>query len=385
VAAQPKQPEPAKKKPPMQLSARSIETWVDRTPTRSQLKKAVCTGRVVVHQDPDPNNKDQKRGTDITAHRLDVDQYEAGNVMTVTATPGEYALVQFDKLSVLGPEVFIDQRNNLATVKGRGSMLMPAATDLQGADLKDPADVTVYWTDGMEFRGAEKTVVYDGNVQAIQKESRVLCQTMQVTLDRAVWLNPASDPDKKKGGPGGSTAAKIDNVLCDMHPRLPPADGAANAPLSPVVYIEKNRDERNRVVRQQLLTAREMHFDNLESKLKAAGPGEVRIWQLGAKDMAGPRPQQQPTAKAQPKGGSADEEMKLTRVVFKGRMSAVSQKNKKQTATFYDDVEVINLPADKPEMAIDAAKLPAGAIRLVCDKEMYVISHPPAGGAKGYQ
>jgi hypothetical protein len=42
---------------------------------------------------------------------------------------------------------------------------------------------------------------------------------------------------------------------------------------------------------------------------------------------------------------------------------------------FYQNVEVINVPAKSPEAAVDRFRLPVGAVRLTCAERLIVTSH----------
>jgi lipopolysaccharide export system protein LptA len=70
----------------------------------------------------------------------------------------------------------------------------------------------------------------------------------------------------------------------------------------------------------------------------------------------------QPQAPNTPK---AEEELKLTRVTYLGRMFA---NNNTRTAIFYDNVEVVNVPSDNPDLPIDIDHLPEGGLYLRCEQ-----------------
>src|SRR5207253_2419220 len=153
-----------------------------------ELERARCDGGVTVHQDPTdptpPPGGIAPRRMDITCQTLHVDQSPQGSVMTVVGTDEKPGEVHYDTVTIIGPKVKIDQVLNETTVDGRGTLVMPAGSDLSGTDLKTPEVVTVHWRDSMVFNGSRKFAVFVGKVNATQGESWVVCHTMRVVLDR---------------------------------------------------------------------------------------------------------------------------------------------------------------------------------------------------------
>src|SRR5262249_59778899 len=90
----------------------------------NDLEKLWCEGAVHVRQEPE--SKDDK-GVDITGQTLQLVKFPEGHILTVTGAPAE---VQLDKLTILGPEVNIDQKENKAWVNGLGAMRMPSNAKL---------------------------------------------------------------------------------------------------------------------------------------------------------------------------------------------------------------------------------------------------------------
>jgi hypothetical protein len=88
----------------------------------------------------------------------------------------------------------------------------------------------------------------------------------------------------------------------------------------------------------------------------------VRLVQLGTKGEALPGPAGAPVE-------SREQELKLTRVTYLGRMFA---NNHTRIAKFYDNVEVVHLPGDNPDLPIDLDRLPPGGMYLRCERlEVY--------------
>ncbi len=412
VAGGPKTPPPpAKPKPPTVIRAKTIDTWVTRVPvppapkappvagkpaeppsapaTKYQLDRARCEDDVTVHQDPTDPAK--PRGVDILGRLLIIDGSPEGSVMTVygwnPSRPGE---VHQEEMSLLGPEVILDQVHNAAFVKGRGALTMPTNSDLSGGELNQPEVVVIHWRDSMTFRGAQRSAEFVGKVSARQGESWMLCHTMHVKFDRPIYFNTA----QKKAAPGKpDDKAKIDTVRCN------PAPGdAADDPRELFVYYNQVEfDKTGKMVKSQQLRAQVLEvFAQFQDAaggekyqlVNADGPeGQLRIWQLGDKDPAGPSPKgpaspmppapkgPQPPMAPAPKPPSDDQEMKLTQIKFRGRMTAIDKGKVFQKATFDDTIEVISVPADSPTVAIERFRLPPRAVLLTCTKELVVWSH----------
>jgi hypothetical protein len=330
-----------KPKKPIDLRARSVQATVLRTGEKNDLDKLWCEGNVDVHQEP--ANEDDK-GVDIRGQTLQLTKQTEGNILVVT---GDLAYVQLNKIAIIGPEVNIDQVANKAWVNGIGSMKMPTTTTLEGQKLEQPKELTVHWNKAMFFNG--KCAEFHGGVQTEQDAARLACQEMQVYLDRIVSL---------REGEKGEKPAKIEKLVCDRK-----------------VRVEEPKFAENRLVGYQRIVAPELSVDNEDGHVIAPGPGVVHILQLGNKGdtFATPgsqptnprRPASEPTPSRLPGSQKSDEELKLTRVAFSGRMFA---NNNTRTAVFYDNVEVVNLPADDPDVTIDLDRLPKGAMHMRCEQ-----------------
>jgi hypothetical protein len=336
-------PPPPVKKPPIDLRARTVETVVLRKGTENELDEVHCAGGVRVHQDPAPG---EPRGIDITGATLHIKHYPEGNVMDVLGHPNRLAEIVLPKLALLGPDVQVDQRANTARVKGGGSMRLPSATDLNGVPLAKPTEMTIHWLREMQFVG--DYAVFVGGVQAEQLGRRVQTPRMTVKLDRVVKLNPANDKAKPDAKPTAKEEpAKVDRVECDT-------DGQREVR---VLIEDGERGPLGAWTKFQRIVALTTVLDNLDNRLDASGPGEVRLLQMGRKDgTLSPAP-------ASPTSAPAEQEMKLTRVRFRGKMMA---DNKQRTASFIEEVEVVYLPSDNPDLVIDLDRLPPTAFTLRC-------------------
>jgi hypothetical protein len=418
-------PPKEKPKPPLKLRARAVDSWVVRYPAipaeakpaakgpapaaaadakdpseptlKYELEKARCEGQVIVHQDPDDPEK--PRGLDVLGNVLLIDKTPQGSVLTVTGTEKELGQVHHEGMSIVGPKVVIDQLHNVCTVDGRGGLSMPASTDLGGNDLKQAETLLVVWRDSMTFSGSTRTAEFVGKVRAAQGESWVICHTLQVTLDREVYFNQLGKPEKPAAPPArGPVAAKdpkgkekdgpkVDRVFC-----YPAPDDAKDEPKgsSEVTFNQVERDDAGKVVKVQQLTARELAvFAQAQDdgrgekyqRVEANGPGTVRIWQPGQRDLTGPEAAPTPATGAPPK--PPETEMKLTIVSFGGRMSTKDKAKLYQEATFRMNVEVISVPTDSPDAVVERHRLPPRSTVLTCTDQVVVSSHkrkdgPPA-------
>jgi lipopolysaccharide export system protein LptA len=349
--------DPNAKKPPMELSARTVDAYVLRTGERNDLERLWCQGDVHVHQEPAAPDD---RGVDILGETLQLDHAPDGSVMVVTGHLGQ---VQMNKICILGPEILIDQKRNTAKVNGVGAMQMLTKSSLEGEPLAEPTELTVNWDKEMFFNG--QYAVFQGGpggIQAEQVNSRLRCKEMQVFLDRPVSF--------KEGDKGGQPA-KVKNLVCDKK-----------------VVIEDTTREGPELRRYTRLTSPSVALDNESGEVRASGPGVVHILQLEAEDegpLGNPAPARPPagwpngpTKKDVPpdepakKDPPADDPAKkeaakrlvLTRVQYLASMYA---NNRARTAIFRGDVDTVHVPTDNPDLVVDLDRLPPGGMHMHCE------------------
>jgi lipopolysaccharide export system protein LptA len=350
AAPRPAPPAPPARKP-IDLAARSVQAFIIREGEQNQLDNVHCEDNVRVHQDPPTP---QEKPIDMRGRTLRLKHKPEGNVLVVTGSPQAPGEVHMPDLSLLGPNITIDQVENTAEVLGIGSMRMASTTDFEGKKLSQPADLTVTWKEKMRFTGQH--ALFTGFVHAEQEDTSLLCQTMQVFLNRPVSLAQRTGEARAPG----AAPASVDKVVCD------------NAGQPQPVSIEKSeRDARGRLVHYQRLESGEVALYKEEGRMDA-GRGIVRLLQLGPKGEPGVGPQRGGPDKRPPPGPAKppEEEYKLTLVRYNGSMKV---NNPNRTVHFFDDVEVLHLPADDPSLqhrVFDqiANKLPAGALYLHCSK-----------------
>jgi lipopolysaccharide export system protein LptA len=352
-----------KPKPPIELCARSVVVHVLRDGPKNDLEQLSCEGAIHVHQEP---ASAEDRGMDIRGETLQLSHHADGGILVVN---GNLAQVQFDKMAILGPEVNIDQCANKAWVNGVGAMQMLTETNFEGNKLAKPSELTIHWKEAMFFNG--KNAEFRGGIQAEQQTSRLLCEEMQVTFDRPVSLK-----ENDKAGPH----PKVDKLLCDKN-----------------VQVEEINRESGKLVGYRRLVAPVVDFDNQDGIATAPGPGQLRILQLSDADDPLARPagrpaastvsapkKGQPTAQKaarQPGAAPPQQQLKLTHVRYNDRMQA---NNKNRTATFYGNVEVVNAPADRPDVKIDIDNPPPGCLYVRCEK-LKVYSHVLPNGQKSQE
>jgi lipopolysaccharide export system protein LptA len=343
-------PGQAKARKPIELSARSVEAHVLRFDNdRNELESLNCAGNVRVHQDA---ASAQDHGIDIRGRTLDLHHYPEGHVLYVTDDV-ELAQVQLDKTTILGPRITIDQKTDEALVHGAGVMKMPATGDLNGGKPTRPGELTVRWQRSMHFAG--KTGHFEGKVQANQGTGGMLCDSMQVTLDRPVSF--------REGGDKGGQGAKVDRIVCHTD-----------------VFIEDRTLEGVRLVGRQQLSAPEMDLDNAAGTVEAPGGsqgGAVRILRYGTADESPfAAPSAGPDQPARSAAGSKLE-LKLTIVHYAGKLRA---DNNKHLAHFWDNVEVLHAPAspgmltNQVSMVLDKNHPPPGFLYLQ-SQELLVLTH----------
>lgn len=364
VAAAPPAPAPAplaglggkprdKDKPtqPIDVRARRIQVFLlMASGDQTQLDRVDCEGNVYVRQAPAPP---QTKPVEMRGTGLNLRHTPEGNILEVKGdlqNPGEVALPE---LELIGPYIKIDQVENTAEVVGIGSMKFESQTDLQGKKLDKPMPLMVTWKQKMRFNGT--TALFHGHVQADQADTSLLCNNMQVFLNRPVSLQQPQ-PGKPKGP--DSSAANVDKVICDNQGQTLP---------QPVTITENIRGPDGKLLRYQRIETDTVAMHK-EEGLMEAGPGSVRILQPGSKGD-NPLAPQKNGVKTVATTKAPDEEYKLTWIQY-GRALRVD--NPKRTATFHKNVEVLHLPKDDPclqsEFNALVDKLPPGAVYLRCER-----------------
>ena len=394
-----------------------------------ELERARLDDRVVVHQAPTDPAKNP-RGLDVTGDVLNLTQTKAGSIMEVTAKI--QAQVHFEEMSLYGPFIRIDQPGNAVAIKGRGVISMPSQTDEAGNAPQKPSRLVVFFAREMNFEGAKAKAEFYDEVQAVQEpdpdarrsipeiaptprvlpvmlrqpaesgkiappppeddgswtRTRVLCHELKVTFDRPIYFNNykrgggAKPAPKKPGQPAGKDEpAKLKTALCTPMPdeqanKLAPAVASL---ARKVIYLEQTFSKAGASLRAQKIVALQLDLKNeeREKEVIAAGPGEVRIMQPGAKDGFGPQPQKAPvpTAPAKTKAPAEEQEMKVTVVRFISQMVA-KDKNKVYQEAVFDrgGGRVWQIPSDDIDLEFLEHNPPPRTIFLASTESLKVSS-----------
>ena len=352
-------PEPVR---PIDLTARSVYVWMVRGEEKNTLEKLDAEGDVVVRQDP---AKPGEKPLDVNGASLELTYHPEGDFLVVR---GDLAQIQMETIYILGPEVTIDQASNKAWVVGAGAMQMESATNFQGEKLTKAVPMIVHWNDNMFFNG--RYAEFSKGVQAEQDNAHLFCQSLQVSFDHPISL--------KEGNHGGPPP-RVKDLVCYKD-----------------VRVDDRTLEGDRVVSSKRLTGPSLSMNALEpedangkeeagstgNEIRMPGPGDVRLFQIGGADPLAAPPE--PGAKviaAKPalaaKPGAAkkpDEQMKLTYISYGsiGAHGSMYANSKTNTARFLQNVRVLNMPCDNPNIEIDLddilEHLPEGALYLKGDR-----------------
>jgi RNA polymerase sigma factor (sigma-70 family) len=239
--------------------------------------------------------------------------------------------------------VELDRQQNKAWVNGAGTIRMPSSVGIYGERLTEPDILTIHWNRDMFFDGRRAT--FNGGVEAEQGKSRLTCESLQLRFDRDVSL----DPD-----PSESSAVRIESVVSDKSVRFE--------------NIDRTGDKRSRYSR---LEATELSYNAEERVIVAPGPGSLRVLEVSGAAGAG-----SDARGFRFSGGTGI----LTRVDYRGRMFA---NNTTRTTIFYDGAELVHMPGNNADVAIDIDNLPEGALYLRCD--VLTVSRRQEANADGMQ
>jgi hypothetical protein len=211
-------------------------------------------------------------------------------------------------------------------------MTLPSKTTLEGKPAKANTTITIHWNKDMVFNG--KFAEFHGGVQAVQDQARLQCQTLQVTLDRAVSF---------KDGQKDRQNAQLEKLVCDRR-----------------VFLVEEIVENGRKASIKRLEGVALAMDNQDGPINVSGPGKVIHVALGPPELALPQPGPKP-----PVPGPFKQVMKLTRIDFEGRMYATNKANSRH-AKFFDGVEVYHQPGDDPDVHVNPNQPPKDGFYLRC-------------------
>lgn len=133
---------------------------------RPVLSRLRATGGVVV--------EDPTRRLTIHADRLDSGFDDDEGIEWALLTGADQpATVRMGDFEIVGQLLELNMDEEYVRVPGEGLMRFSAITGLDGRRLDQPADVTITWTDEMEYRGLRNSATFHGDIQAISRRRRV--------------------------------------------------------------------------------------------------------------------------------------------------------------------------------------------------------------------
>jgi hypothetical protein len=185
----------------------------------------------------------------------------------------------------------------------------------------------------MFFTG--KYAEFRGGVQAVQDSAALKCQELTVTLDRVVSF---------KDGQKENQEAQVEKLLCD----------------GKVWVMDDKRDPTGKRVQFDRLVATQLTVDNQEGPIIANGPGRFEHLAHGSADVLAPesRPQDADHKDAQV--------MKITRVVYDGRMFS-NNKDNTRNSKFYDNVQVFHFPTEDENAQMNPDSPPKEGFYMKCN------------------
>jgi lipopolysaccharide export system protein LptA len=350
---------------PIEVTAAEVTAFVTMIGDKKELSGALCRGKVEIHQEPEepkpgtptsgpaPKNaaaKADNKDTGLDIHGEFVDlkrQSECEQVLEVLSDRKDPARLHFGEMHLFGHKVTIDQMKNKAIVEGGGMLTMPSNKTLDGKP-KDTS-IKIFWSDLMVFDGW--FAHFDGNVQAYQDTGKLMCQSMQVKMDKHVDF---------KQGPRGEQKPVVDDIVCDHDKR-------------PVILEDHERDAENKLISYRRLQLGEMHVDNKAQRMEGSGVGVGGLLDFigrGKPDepLVGKGNDPKPAPQVQPNAGKDDFILKWTRIRFTGNMvSYPLAVGDGRHTKFYDQVRVFHAPGDKLP-ADDPIAPTKGSLFLTCEK-----------------
>lgn len=132
---------------------------------RPVLSRLRATGGVVVE---DPTEQ-----LTIHAERLDSGFGDQGEIeWALLIGTDQPAMVRMGDFEIVGQLLDLNMDEEYVRVPGEGLMRFSALTGLDGRRLDQPADVTITWTDEMEYRGLRNSATFHGHIEATSRRRR---------------------------------------------------------------------------------------------------------------------------------------------------------------------------------------------------------------------
>lgn len=277
--------------------------------SKGEVQQVRLRGGVVFHQDPEPG---KSQGTDVTGQALDVFNQGEGKMKFVVqhhiapekATAAELALtpnarVATEEMTITGPNIGLDQKDDHAWVKGPGTLTQLASRGLLtekglGDDNKEPGarqkqgqgrdktndetskrPLTISWKHRMSFVGRPSqsdpespTVAiaqfYHG-VRAVMEDAQLSCQErLDVYMDRPVSLARPKGANKEVA-PGEEPEARPQIALLDCFSDV-------------VVELRKTDPGSKLLLQKQRIEGGRVTYDKVTGNFHVPGQGKVFLW-----------------------------------------------------------------------------------------------------------
>jgi hypothetical protein len=248
-------------------------------------------------------------------------------------------------------------------------MTMPSNTALDGTKSTTPGSIlTIHWTDDMLFNGRDAE--FSGGVVALQNDSTMQCQNLQVELDKPISFKAEPQKgDKRDKGDKEDKGAKVQSVIA--HGKVCVLDEV------------KDKDDKTKFTQKSRLECHELKMDNPPSTeanptsvVIAYGPGAATVLSYGAPEGVGTNnsPSNVPAkgkAQSPAKSTAKPEQLMRTKIDFQERMFSTQQSDKTRKSTFMGNVVLVHAPGDSLDAAVDVTdprKLAKGGVILYCTK-----------------
>jgi hypothetical protein len=401
--------------------------------SKGELKNAQLRGGVMVHQDPAPG---KPLGSNLSGEALDVtaqgnglmefktkaeEPPQAFDPKTMLASDSRtrrnvstrVARVEFEGKIIESVDIIgLNQKLDFAWSNGAGIYIQLADRGLlddkgiEGEKVKktdrptgpNPKDqLVITWTEEMrfygksrdlnhrpvariEFRGTSKDVwTPDGKtrfrrgVEAKMTNSLILCDSMDVYMDRTIDLNKDSrKPAEKKPDEAASTDAQIAMLDCrgrnvfenKINLKYPGVD----------VINEKFYPDTGEFKEKQRIQSEHVVYDKRTGEFEAPGPGTTWLYKRKAVDPKNPK---KPPA------------IELTKVKYTDRMQGrfgvakdQAADNQYREAVFFGAAESANATVSGSNRDIDFDHPVSRDYTFLSSDEIHVYTEPPPVGSK---
>ena len=318
---------------PFNLAADSVRVRVLRDPQDSRLNHVAEVwgeGAIALAQER-PNGEAPFRVDGQKLHVVNNSEFD--QTIHLHGNPGH---VRDRGMHLEGNDLHVDRAANRMWVDGAGLLQLPVNSTLEGKPLDKPQVLDVWWREKMEFDG--HTAHFIESVRAVLNETRMRCQTMDVTLTERISFS-IQEPRQ----PGEQT--RIKHLTC--------RDG---------VELEEYEYADSRMIGVRRGKVWEFTADSISGETRAQGPGHLDMWRRGGGNRAALAPTK--GVKANRPLSSETSDWEYTHVDFAG---PVKGNLNDRFATFNDRVRIIYGPVVRATDTIDPDNLPDNGGWMRCD------------------